>query len=680
MQASAWNYLRDEGGLGTLVLDVPERSANTLSSTVLTQLGEQLDRIERDPPRGLVIRSGKRGGFIAGADINEFTTLTSEEQALVMVRRGQMLCDRIEALPCPTVALIQGFALGGGLELALACRYRIGVDDGRLSLGLPEVQLGIHPGFGGTVRAVRLLGVRPAMDLMLTGKTLRAERALSIGLIDRLVPADEAAAAAAQLLRAAPAPHQPGLLERLLSLPGIRGLIAPALTRQVARRARKDHYPAPYAIVDLWLRYGARGPKAFQAEAASISRLFLTSTARNLVRVFQLQDRLKALGVREAAGSQVPAVRRVHVIGAGVMGGDIAAWCALRGLEVTLEDRGIEQIEPALRRAAELFAKRIRVPAERSAATARLRADVGGEGVREADVVIEAIFEDLEAKHALFRKVEPQLKPAALLATNTSSLTLESIASVLAQPERLVGLHFFNPVAQMPLVEIIHSALTQAEVTSAALAFARKLDRLPLPCRSSPGFLVNRVLAPYLLEALIALEQGIAPELIDAAAKDFGMPMGPVELADVVGLDVCKHVGDIVGQLSGRAPPLPLTRIEERIAQRKLGRKSGEGFYVWKDGKPQRDAVDAASAPADLQDRLILSLVNECAACLREGIVADADLVDAGLIFGAGFAPFRGGPLAWARESGVAQVVARLEVLARTQGVRFTPDAGWQQH
>jgi 3-hydroxyacyl-CoA dehydrogenase/enoyl-CoA hydratase/3-hydroxybutyryl-CoA epimerase len=427
----------------------------------------------------------------------------------------------------------------------------------------------------------------------------------------------------------------------------------------------------------LWARHGAAGRIAFDAEAASISRLFLTSTARNLVRVFQLQDRLKALGPRDAA---VPgaAVRRVHVVGAGVMGGDIAAWCALRGLEVTLQDRGMEQIAPALRRAAELFEKRIRAPAERAAAVARLQADVVGSGVPAADVVIEAIFEDLPAKHALFRNLEPRLKPGAILATNTSSLTLESIAAVLAVPERLVGLHFFNPVAQMPLVEIVHSPATIDTVIDAAVAFTRKLDRLPLPCRSSPGFLVNRVLAPYLLEALIALEQGIAPELIDAAAKDFGMPMGPVELADVVGLDVCKHVGDIVGELSGRAPPLPLTRIEDRIARRKLGRKSGEGFYVWNDGKPQRRAVDRALAPADLQDRLMLALVNECMACLREGIVADADLVDAGLVFGAGFAPFRGGPLAWARETGKAQVVARLQALTAAHGARFTPDPGWQ--
>ncbi len=676
MQESAWKYETDATGLATLTLDVPGKSANTLSSVVLEQLSAQLDHLEREPPQGLLLRSGKRNGFVAGADINEFTTLRSEVEALGMVRRGQALCDRLAALPCPTVALLHGFALGGGLELALACRYRVGVDDGRLTLGLPEVQLGIHPGFGGTVRAVRLLGVRPAMDLMLTGKTVRADRALALGLVDQLATPAEALQVCQALLRAQPPAHAPALLERVLSWPGVRALVAPRLLRQVSAKARRDHYPAPFAVIALWAAHGARGRAAYDAEAESIARLFLTSTARNLVRVYQLQEKLKALGAREQAAGEAT-VRTVHVIGAGVMGGDIAAWCALRGLEVTLQDRSAEQVEPALRRAADLFAKRIRDPAERAAATGRLRMDVAGAGIAAADVVIEAIYENLPAKRELFARIEPQLKATALLATNTSSLTLESIATALAVPARLVGLHFFNPVAQMPLVEIVQGEFTGPEVMAAAQTFARRLDRLPLPCRSSPGFLVNRVLAPYLLEALIALEQGIAPELIDAAAKDYGMPMGPIELADVVGLDVCRHVGQIVGQLSGREPPLPLTRIEERIAAGKLGRKSGEGFYLWQDGKPQRHKVAATDISGDLQDRLILALVNEARACLREGIVLDADLVDAGLIFGAGFAPFRGGPLAWAAETGHPAIIARLNQLAAAHGVRFTPDAGW---
>jgi len=370
-------------------------------------------------------------------------------------------------------------------------------------------------------------------------------------------------------------------------------------------------------------------------------------------------------------------VRRVHVVGAGVMGGDIAAWCALRGLDVTLQDRTAEQVQPALSRAATLFDKRLRDPAKRAAAAARLQMDVAGNGVATADVVIEAIYENLQAKHDLLQRLEKTMKPDALLATNTSSLTLESLTTVLQSPERLVGLHFFNPVAQMPLVEVVSSANTSDAMRQAAVRFARQLDRLPLPCKSNPGFLVNRVLAPYLLEALIALEQGVAPELIDLAATDWGMPMGPIELADVVGLDVCSKVSETVGQLSGREPPLPLTRIQTLIAAGKLGRKTGQGFYTWVDGKAVKVRMDRRQVPADLQDRLILALVNESKACEREGIVADADLIDAGLVFGAGFAPFRGGTLAWSRDTGVTQVTQRLAQLALTHGARFTPDAGW---
>ena len=675
MTSLAWTRLEDASGIVTLQLDVPGQSANTLSVAVLEELGTHLSALESKPPRGLLIRSGKPSGFIFGADVNEFAQLQSEQQALVMIRRGQSLFNRLQALPCPTVAVLQGYVLGGGLELALACRYRVAVNDGRLALGFPEVQLGIFPAFGGSVRTVRLLGVRAAMDMMLTARHLRADKALSLGLVDRLVAAEQIEAAAVQLIATPPPVHRPPLLDRLLCWPFVRPLMGRQLRKSLRARIRPDHYPAPFALVDVWVANGAQGAKVFDDEAHAVGALFNTLTARNLVRVFQLQDRLKSLG----AGSTVAAGSKpqsVHVIGAGVMGGDIAAWCALRGLQVTLQDRTAELVEAALARAVPLFAKRIRDAGERAAAQARLKADVSGTAVANADVVIEAIYENLDAKRDLFARIETQLKPGALLATNTSSLTLESIATALQAPQRLIGLHFFNPVAQMPLVEVIHSAQTDAAALAAAQRFARQLDRLPLPCRSSPGFLVNRVLAPYLLEAFIALEQGIAPEVIDAAATDFGMPMGPIELADVVGLDVCRKVGQIVPQLSGLQPPLALTRVDALIAAGHLGRKSGQGFYVWRDGKPQR--MVAGRAPPDLQDRLILALVNEARACLREGLVSDADLVDAGLIFGAGFAPFRGGPLCWAVQTGETGIVGRLQTLAASHGQRFTPDTGWQ--
>jgi len=667
----SWKLERDSDGIAWLTIDKPGSSANVLSGGVLSELDGLLAALEKDLPRGVVVISAKKSGFVAGADIKEFTGITDAASGYELIRRGQQVLNRLAALPCPTVAAIHGFALGGGLELALACRYRVAVADERLSLGLPEVLLGIHPGFGGTVRSVRVAGVRPAMELMLSGKPVRAEKALRLGLIDRLVPEAELRSAAREMLLAAPAPRRAPWQERLLSSAPLRPLVRRSLTRKVARRAPREHYPAPYAIIDLWARFGAHGPQAFEAEARSIAHLFTTETSRNLVRVFLLQDRLKSAGGKSAAD-----IRHVHVVGAGVMGGDIAAWSALRGFTVTLQDRALEYVQPALKRAQELFDKRVPDPAKNAVARARLSADVAGEGVPGADVVIEAIFENLEAKQELYAQLEPRMKPGALLATNTSSLMLEPLAAKLARPERLVGLHFFNPVPQMPLIEIVHADHTDPAAVQAATGFARRIDKLPLPCRSAPGFMVNRVLTPYMHEAMLAAEEGVPLTVIDAAAVSFGMPVGPIELADVVGLDVAAHVGEIIARGLGR-PVSEVPRLRELLAAKKLGRKSGAGFYVWQDGKAVKPAAPAAAAPPDLIDRLILILVNECVTCLRERVVEDPDLVDAAVLFGTGFAPFRGGPLTYARARGVPAVVARLTELAARYGQRFQPDRGW---
>ena len=669
--ARSWTLEQDAEGIAWLTLDKPNTSANVLSAAVLAELNERLAELERARPRGLILISGKKSGFIAGADIREFTGITDEAGGYALIRAGQQVFDRLEALPCPTVAAIHGFALGGGLETALACRYRVAVADERLALGLPEVQLGLHPGFGGTVRSVRLLGVRPAMQLMLTGKPLRAEKALQLGLVDRLVSEPELRAAAREFVLKAPPPRRAPLSERLLSTLIARPFVKGALIAQVAQRAPRAHYPAPYAIIDLWARHGAHGAAAFEAEARSMARLFLSETSRNLVRVFLLTDRLKSGGGKAARD-----LKHVHVVGAGVMGGDIAAWSALRGFTVTLQDRTPELVAPALQRAAELFDKRLPDAAQSAAARARLRADVEGAGVPDADVVIEAIFENLEAKQQLYAQLEPRLKAGALLASNTSSITLESLAQKLAQPARLVGLHFFNPVAQMPLIEVVHGAATDAGAVQLASGFARRIDKLPLPCRSAPGFMVNRVLTPYTYEAMLAAAEDVPLQLIDRAAVAFGMPVGPIELVDVVGLDVAEHVGEIIAAQLQR-PVTQVARLRELIAAKKLGRKSGEGFYRWEQGKPLKPEA-SGEAPADLIDRLILVLVNECVACLRERVVEDADLVDAAVIFGTGFAPFRGGPLTYARARGIPAVVARLTELAARYGSRFEPDAGWR--
>jgi 3-hydroxyacyl-CoA dehydrogenase/enoyl-CoA hydratase/3-hydroxybutyryl-CoA epimerase len=665
-----WTKEIDNDGIAWLRLDKAESSANVLSTDVMMELGSLVEELEAKAPRGVVLHSGKQSGFVMGADIKEFTSIDTPERAYEVTRLGQQLFDRIEALPCPTVAVINGFAMGGGLELVMALDYRVALAGNKRILGLPEVKLGLHPGFGGTVRSVQICGVRPAMQLMLTGNPITAEKGRDIGLIDRIVAADNWRQAARQLIDTRPPRHRAPFVERLLNTALVRPLIKPMLVKQVASKARKDHYPAPYKMIDLWARYGASPKTGYEAEARSFADLMCTSTSRNLVRVFFLQNRLKGQG-----GKIESPVRHVHVVGAGVMGGDIAAWCALRGHTVTLQDREEQYVQPALERAGKLFSKRVRDDAERQATAARLRSDVEGTGVSDADLVIEAIFENLEAKQALYQQLTRAMKPGALLATNTSSIRLEELRTVLPEPERFIGLHFFNPVAQLPLVEVIRCEDTDQAALDAGFAFVKGIGKLPLECRSSPGFVVNRILAPYMAEAMHLFEDGVALVEIDRAAERFGMPMGPVELVDSVGIDVALHVSKVLGQAMNR--PVP-TGLAEMVEKGNLGRKSGKGFYEWVDGKVRKPAAGDSKAPGDTEDRLILPMVNEAVACLSEGVVTDADLLDAGVIFGTGFAPFRGGPINYARERGVDEVVARLRELAEAHGERFQPHAHWK--
>jgi 3-hydroxyacyl-CoA dehydrogenase / enoyl-CoA hydratase / 3-hydroxybutyryl-CoA epimerase len=666
---SNWSLQIDADRVAWLTCDMTDSSANVLSGDMVRELSARLTEIAALRPRGMIVQSAKASGFIAGADIKEFVKIRTPAEGYELVRAGQAVMQQLEELPCPTVAAIRGFALGGGLELALACSYRIGADDAALSLGLPEVLLGIHPGFGGTVRSVQLIGVRPALELMLKGRPFRGARALSAGLLDELAPPEDLAARAKSLLLRRPPKRTPPFVDKLMSLSAARPLVAKQTIATLRHSVRREHYPAPYAIVDLWERFGATGAAAYEAEARSISELMCSPSSRNLVRVFLLQDRLKGLGADSTA-----VFKHIHVIGAGVMGGDIAAWSAFRGMTVTLQDRSEELIQPALQRAKAFFDKRLKDPTAAAAAAARLQMDVKGDGAANADVVIEAIFENVAAKQALYADLEPKLRASAILATNTSSIKIEILGQKLADPSRLVGIHFFNPVAQMQLVEIVQGASTRAQVVTDALKFTRKLDKLPLPCKSAPGFVVNRILTPYINEALFALEAGIPAEVIDRTAVQFGMPLGPIELTDVVGLDVSLNVGRVLSESFQREIPQILIKLAE---QKKLGRKSGEGFYRWQDGKALKKETLHAAAPGDLEDRLILPLLNEAVAVIREATVQDADLLDAGAVFATGFAPFRGGPLQYAKERGIANVVQRLNELADRYGERFRPDAGW---
>lgn len=666
-----WAIETDSSRVSWLCLDKAESSANVLSAEVLQELDQIVTKIANDSSNGMVIYSGKSNGFIMGADITEFSSVTSEDRAYEVVRLGQGVFDRLESLPCPTIAVINGFALGGGLELAMACDYRLALENDKPVIGLPEVQLGLHPGFGGTVRAIQLAGVRAGMALMLTGKPVTVSQAHKQGLVDRICDADSWKQTATEILASGANKSTAPFFERLLNLAIFRPFIVRMLRKQVASRARPEHYPAPYAIIDLWSRTGASTTSGYEAEARSFAKLMIGDTSRNLVRVFFLQNQLKSQGDKPAQK-----IASVHIVGAGVMGGDIAAWCALRGLNVTLQDREMKYIEPAIIRAGKLFSKKVRNANERAKVTDRLRADVDGDGIAGADLIIEAIYENLEAKQELYKKIQPVMKPGAILATNTSSIPLEKLRGVLDQPAQFIGLHFFNPVAKMPLVEVIRSDDTEQEALNRGFAFVKTIGKFPLGCMSSPGFVVNRVLMPYMSEAMHIANEGVAITAIDNAATAFGMPMGPVELADTVGLDVALNVSRVLGEAFNQLVP---EGLEAMIEKKHLGKKTGQGFYKWTDGKPERPAIGEQQMPAGITDRLILPMVNESVACLHENVVADADLLDAGVIFGTGFAPFRGGPLQYARDRGVDEVVAALRSLADRHGDRFTPHKGWDE-
>ena len=665
-----WSHEQDADGIVVLSFDRAGSSVNTFAREVLDELDEILERLSFEPPKGLVIRSAKAAGFIAGADIREFEGYGRSGRVLDAITNGQRVLERIARLRCPTVAAIHGHCMGGGTELALACRYRVASRDPSTRIGLPEVKLGIFPGWGGSARLPYLIGAPKALEFMLSGRTASAENARAMGLVDAVTSPELLIERAKELIRRPPQrPAAQRLVAWATNTWPARQILAPIVRKQTAAKARPEHYPAPFALIETWRKGGGLSAR-LRNEARGVARLAQTPTARNLIRVFFLQERLKGLGSGTEHG-----IRHVHVVGAGVMGGDIAAWSALRGFDVTLQDREFKYVQPALERARDLFAKRLKTADRIDPALARLKADVDGDGVPSADLVIEAIFENAEAKEALYRSLEPRMKADAVLASNTSSIPLDELRQAVASPARFLGLHYFNPVALMPLVEIVrHDALDPA-VEKRAFAFCKAIDKLPVPVKGTPGFLVNRILMPYMLEAVRLYGEGVPGPVLDKAAKKFGMPMGPIELADTVGLDVAASVGRELGPFLGLEIP---AGMESLLASGKRGKKDGEGFYRWEDGKPVKPEVDPNySAPSDIEDRMILPMLNEAVACLHDAVVDDADLLDAGVIFGTGFAPFRGGPVQYIRDTGADALKTRLELLAQRHGERFSPRPGW---
>lgn len=643
-----WRFQQKENILW-LYFDKKNSSSNNLDKKVLAELSSIIKEVAHNESlQGLIITSDKTNGFIVGADIQTISKLKTKEEIFEFIRQGEKVFDELAILNIPTVALINGLCLGGGLELALACDYRIAIDDNKTRLGLPEVLLGIHPGWGGTVRLPRLLGGPAALELILTGKTISSYQALKLGLIDQLVPSRQSERAAFYYALGKYRKKYSFfrlIWKRITNYSWMRNIITKIVQGRLRVKVNPKHYPAPYAVLHLWKQYGV-SHRAFSHEASSLSELALTPTAKHLMRVFFLKERLKKLGKKDTT-----VFKHVHVIGAGTMGGDIAAWCALQGLHVSLQDREAKHIAPAMTKAYALFQKRLKTPRAIQAAMDRLLPDLAGYGIRRADIIIEAIFEDLTAKQDLFRQLENQIKSDAILATNTSSIVLEDIQQGLQHPERLIGLHFFNPVAKMPLVEVVQSAISGSDIIEKGLAFVHQINRLPLPVKSSPGFLVNRLLMPYLMQSVLLLQTGIPASVIDKAAVDFGMPMGPLELADTVGLDICLAVAKILSQSLGSVVP---EGLEKMVANKNLGRKTGKGFYRYnKRDKPIKEKIpEDYKAPTNLVDSLIQPMIDEAKKCLKEKVVTDSDLVDAGIIFGAGFAPFRGGLMQYAKEQG----------------------------
>lgn len=624
-----------------LTLDVESRSANVITEEVITELSHALNKAKdgiahSEGVRRVVIRSGKSNGFIMGADVNFFDTVQTAEQAAKFCMKAHNTLNMIADIPVPVIAVIDGTCLGGGLELALACDYRIVEENSKL--GLPEVNLGILPGFGGTIRLPKLIGHLPALNMMLTGRPVSGRAAGKMGLADVVVPRRHLMSVVEEF-NEKPSERKISLLNKLIGMRWVRPLIAKYMEKQVAKKAAKQHYPAPYKMIELWKDCN----EVQEIEAMALGRLLVSDTSRNLVRVFNLGEEAKREGKKHYHG-----VRRVHVIGAGVMGGDIAAWCALKGFQVTLQDLSVETIGKAIGRAHKLFTKKLKKPHLVQQTMNNLIPDPTGEGVYNADLVIEAVVENLEVKRKIFNDVIANADNDTILATNTSSIPLEDIAEGLPEDRRgnLIGLHFFNPVPQMQLVEIVKGENSEQDFINRALSFTVAIGKLPLNVASSPGFLVNRVLMPYMMKALELYITGkYTKEAIDEAMVDFGMPMGPLYLADVVGLDIClavaKELADHV-EVSQKA----IDWLRSKVTTGRMGVKSNDGVYQYKKGKMLPFAHRFTLTEEEKQEivsELLYVMYNEAVGCISRKVVETPNDVDLGMVYGTGFAPFRGG-------------------------------------
>jgi 3-hydroxyacyl-CoA dehydrogenase/enoyl-CoA hydratase/3-hydroxybutyryl-CoA epimerase len=679
-----------EDGIAVVTIDAPGEKVNTLS----TRLFEFFERTVKGlaSEKGLkavVILSGKPDGFVAGADIKELQKITSREEFLQLVRRAHKLFLEFEALPVPTVAGIHGAALGGGLELALACKYRIASDSKSTKLGLPEVQLGLIPGAGGTQRLPILVGLTTAMDMILTGKQLEAKKAKKIGLVDEVVhPADlarRARAAAKELAAGTLRIDRPGrgLGALLLEKTPARRIAFSKAMEQVIKKTG-GHYPAPKRAIELLQRTATMTLEdGLEEEAKVFADLVLTPEAKALMSIFFMKNDVDK--EKHVAAPPMP-VKKIAVLGAGLMGAGIGQVLAQKGHQIRFKDRDLESLGRGYKYVYERFQEQVDrrklTPVDRDLNMARVSGGVDYTGFARADVVIEAVFEDLELKKKVLAETEAAMPERGIFASNTSSLPITDIAKAAKRPQRVIGMHFFSPVHKMPLVEVIKTKQTDEESIATIVGLGRKMGKTVILVNDGPGFFTTRALGPYMNEAAYCMQEGASVDEIDAALTRFGFPVGPMTLLDEVGIDVGEKVGKIMNKAFGDRlkPPDAMHKI---IEDGRKGRKNGKGFYLY-DEKGKKGAVDTTvyglvgwthkpMASGDIADRCWMQLLNECAKCMEEGIITEPRDVDIGTIFGFGFPPFRGGVLHAADSIGISTVVRRLSEFEKKHGERFTP-------
>ncbi|MBS0204015.1 MAG: enoyl-CoA hydratase/isomerase family protein [Planctomycetes bacterium] len=699
---------RDFRGVLTAILNVSNQPVNVINESVMHDLDELLRSVEHDSSvTALVFRSGKESGFLAGADLHVIGSLTSAEAAQEICWAGQSLMQRLESLLIPTVAVINGVCLGGGLEFALACRHRIVVDDPRTKLGLPEVELGLLPGWGGTQRLPRLVGLSAALPMLLTGKKVGARDAGRIGLADVVCKADEVDAQIGQLIGmrtgdkadehyAADSSYRLGsAMVRLFGGTrrnrGFRNWAIDQtragqwLALKMARRSirgNSTNYPALNAILAAVSAGLGRGD-GFAVEREEFGKLLLTETHKSLLGLFFQRERARRSETWVPGVTSRPRrIRKVGVLGGGVMGAGIAHWASMQGYEVVLKEINAELLDAGLGRIRDLFQESVRKhalsPADAATKIGAITATTDWRAFADVDLAVEAVTERLDIKQTVFRDLELFCPKYAILASNTSALSIRAIGEAIHDSHRILGLHFFNPVHRMQLVEVVRTPQSRDEDVAMLVDFVKKLGKVPLVTADSPGFVVNRILFPYLDEAVRLHCEGVSTDTIDRTMKRFGMPMGPLELLDQVGIDVAAHVADSLNKLSGEPSPTG-DRLHEMASEGHIGRKSGRGFYVYlQDGKRRGRAVNAGTKPStlsadDIRDRILLRLVNEAALCLHEGVVPESWMIDLGMVLGTGFAPFLGGPLRMCELQGFGEAVAKLEYFQKTVGPRFTP-------